>query len=214
MGRRSVMDDRVYTTAIELAGPIANLGGYIGVVKRFWRTVRPRIHIIGGPGSGKTYVAAKLAVRFGVPAYNLDDIFWDSTAPRYGVRADVSERDRKLAAIVSGDGWIIEGVYYQWLAPSFDVADVIVALTPSVWVRHWRVVGRFLSRKFGRIPSKRESVADLWHLLRWSHAYDGGNLIRARKFVAERGRNLIICRKFDDSVAATEPPYAAFEPPA
>src|ERR1700677_646272 len=150
--------------------------------------MKPRIHIIGGPGSPKTYLASKLKEHFGIPAYDLDDLFWDSSAPTYGIRAEAPERDRKLAAILSRDGWIIEGVYYQWLAPSFDVADFIIALMPPLHIRHWRVVRRFLARKLGRIPSKRETVADLWSLLRWSHAYDKDNLARARQFIEGRGR--------------------------
>jgi adenylate kinase family enzyme len=181
-------------------------------VTSYLRTVRPRIHIIGGPGSGKSYVAAKLAEHFGIPAYDLDDLFWDGTASHYGVRADAGERNRKLAAIVSSDGWIVEGVYYQWLAPSFDVADFIVALTPSVHIRHWRVVRRFLLRKFGRIPSKRESLTDLWRLIRWSHTYDRDNLVRARQFIAERGRELITCRTFDNLLVATKKPGTACKP--
>ena len=168
--------------------------------------MKPRIHIIGGPGSGKSYLAAKLAKHFVIIAHDLDVLFWDSTAPSYGVCADSSERDRQLAAIVSHDSWIVEGVYYQWLAPSFGAADFIIALTPSVWVRHWRVVRRFLLRKFGRAPSKRESLTDLWRLLRWSHTYDRDNLVRARKLIAERGRELIACRTFDDVLAAIEMP--------
>jgi adenylate kinase family enzyme len=166
--------------------------------------LKPRIHILGGPGSGKTYIAAKLSKQFQVPAYDLDDFFWDRAALTYGTRADTVERDRRFASIVSQDGWLIEGVYYQWLAPSFDVAHVILALTPSVWVRHWRVARRFILRRLGRIPSKRESLADLRRLLRWSHAYDANNLTQARKFVIERGRNLVDCKTFDDALAATK----------
>jgi adenylate kinase family enzyme len=165
---------------------------------------KPRIHIIGGPGSGKSFAAAKLSKRLDVPTCDLDDLYWDIAAPRYGVRADPAERDRKLAEIVSRDGWIIEGVYYQWLAPSFDVADFIIALMPPLHIRHWRVVRRFLARKLGRIPSKRETVADLWSLLRWSHAYDKDNLARARQFIEGRGRKLIICQTFEDLFAVTD----------
>lgn len=163
--------------------------------------MKPRIHIIGGPGSGKSYAAAKLAERFGVPACDLDNLFWDNAASRYGVRSDAEERDRKLAAVVSGDGWIIEGVYYQWLGPSFDAADFIVALTPPIRIRHWRVIRRFWMRKVGRIQSKRESLLDLFRLLRWSHAYDECNLANARQFITERGRTLISCRSFDELLA-------------
>jgi adenylate kinase family enzyme len=166
--------------------------------------LKPRIHIIGGPGSGKSYIAAKLAQHFSIPAYALDDLFWNRAAQRYGIRADPTERDRQLANVVVQNGWIIEGVYYQWLAPSFDAANIIIALTPSVWVRHWRVVKRFILRKLGKLPSKSESAADLWRLVCWSHAYDKANLAQARKFVTERGRNLIDCKTFEDVLAATK----------
>ena len=166
--------------------------------------LKPRIHIIGGSGSGKSYIATKLAQHFGVPTFDLDDLFWDSAAGSYGFRTDPAKRDRQLAEIVSQDGWIIEGVYFQWLTPSFDEADVIIALTPSIWVRHWRAVRRFILRKLGWLPSKRESFADLWRLLRWSHTYDAVNLVQARRFIAERGRQVVDCKKFTDVLAATE----------
>ncbi len=169
-----------------------------------WACLKPRIHIIGGPGSGKSYITAKLAERFGVPAHDLDDLFWDRAALGYGIRANAADRDRQLATIVSKDGWIIEGVYYQWLAPSFVAADVVIVLTPSVWTRHWRVVRRFILRRLGTIPSKHESLADLWRLLRWSHAYDTDNLAQARKFVTERGRKLVECKTFSHVLAATK----------
>lgn len=175
--------------------------------------MKPRIHIIGGPGSGKSYIAAKLAEHFLVVAHDLDDLFWDGTASHYGIRAEASERDRRLAAIVSQDGWIIEGVYYQWLAPSFDAADHIIALAPSIWVRHWRVIRRFLLRKFGVVASKRESLGDLWHLLRWSHSYDTNNLVQARKFIAEHGCELVVCRTFDEVLAAIKTPKPEASPP-
>lgn len=166
--------------------------------------MKPRIHILGGPGSGKSFVAAKLAKQFGIPAYNLDDLFWDQAALNYGVRADPERRDRQLAVIVSQDGWIIEGVYYQWLAPSFKAADIIIALKPSIWIRHWRVMRRFILRKLGRIPSKRESPADLRRLLRWSHYYDRTNLVEAREFIAAQGRALVNCRTFNEVLKQLE----------
>ena len=94
-----------------------------------------RIHIIGSTGSGKTYIAGLLSRRLDMPAFDLDDLFWDRSASTYGVRAAADVRDRRLAEIVAGDAWIVEGVYHQWAGPSFDRADVIVALAPSVWVR-------------------------------------------------------------------------------
>jgi adenylate kinase family enzyme len=166
--------------------------------------LKPRIHIIGGSGSGKSYAAARLAQHFGVPAHDLDELFWEHAAGRYGILADPIKRDRQLAAIVAQNGWIIEGVYYQWLTVSFDAADVIIVLTPSVWIRHWRVIRRFTLRRLGKDSSKRESFADLICLLRWSHSYDATNLSEVRKLIAGRGRNVIECKTFADVIAAIE----------
>ena len=37
---------------------------------------------MGGPGSGKSYIAGKLGAQLGVAVCNLDELFWDSAAPR------------------------------------------------------------------------------------------------------------------------------------
>jgi len=166
--------------------------------------LKPRIHILGGPGSGKSYLAAKLANHFGIPAYDLDGLFWDQTTSCYGIRANPAKRDQQLASLVAHDGWVIEGVYYQWLAPSFKLADVVFVLTPSIWIRNGRVIRRFILRRFGKVPSKHESFADLWRLLRWSHAFDANNLIQARKFITAHERTPVDCKTFDDVMAATK----------
>ena len=35
-----------------------------------------KIHIVGGPGSGKSFLAKKLSRELGIPHYDLDDIQW------------------------------------------------------------------------------------------------------------------------------------------
>ena len=162
-----------------------------------------RIHIFGGPGSGKSFVAAELSRRLGIPAYDLDDLFWDPSASRYGVRAEAAGRDRRLAAIVAQDGWVIEGVYYGWLARSFEAADIIIALSPPIWVRHWRVIRRFVLRKLGHTTAKHESLMDLWRLLRWSHAYDRQHLAEARAIISGSGRQILHCATPEQVLAAT-----------
>src|SRR3989442_731214 len=119
-----------------------------------------RIHIIGGPGSGKSYAARQLSRLLGIPAYDLDELFWDRAAPRYGVRAEATERDTKLVAITQEVTWVIEGVYYGWLQPSFERADCIFVLRPYVLLRDWRIMKRFVSRKCRIRSTKRESLLD------------------------------------------------------
>ena len=157
-----------------------------------------RIHIIGSTGSGKTHVACLLSRRFGIPSFDLDELFWDRSASAYGIRATADVRDRKLAESVASEMWILEGVYHQWVGPSFDRADVILALTPSVWIRDARVLRRFIVRKLGLVPSKKESLRDLWQLLRWNHNYDHDNYPRAVAFIRERNRAVVECASLED----------------
>jgi adenylate kinase family enzyme len=171
-----------------------------------------RIHFIGGPGSGKTYAGKHLSA-LGFPRYDLDDLFWDSAAPSYGVRASDAERDAKLMSITAEDTWIVEGVYYRWLRPSFERADIIFVLRPNVSVRDWRILKRFVSRKFRIMPTKKESVLDLFRLIEWNHKYDGDNLKRAMDFIREFEHKIVACRCADDLLnrVASESPNNSVE---
>jgi adenylate kinase family enzyme len=160
-----------------------------------------RIHIIGGPGSGKSYAARHLSHRLAVPAYDLDDLFWDREAQSYGVRASEVDRDARLVAITQEDAWVIEGVYYRWLKPSFERAEIIFVLSPNVYLRDWRILKRFVSRKLGIVPTKRESLLDLYRLIRWNHKYDVDNLKRAMKLIRDFEHKLVACCCADDLLA-------------
>ncbi|MDX1739591.1 MAG: DNA topology modulation protein FlaR, partial [Alphaproteobacteria bacterium] len=69
-----------------------------------------KLHIIGGPGSGKSYIARKLSEKYGLPQHDLDDIFWDRNHADY-IRSGDEARQTNLESILSNDTWIIEGVY-------------------------------------------------------------------------------------------------------
>lgn len=132
-----------------------------------------RIHIIGGSGSGKSYIAQKLSSQLNIETYDLDNIFWDNNSATFGKRANPEIRDFKLGEIVSRDAWIIEGVYYGWLRRSFEKADIIFILKPSIYLQHKRVILRFLKRKMGFIKSKKkETITGLFNLIKWNHKYN------------------------------------------
>mgnify|MGYP004583180907 FL=1 len=42
-----------------------------------------KIHIIGTPGSGKSFLADNLSKQFDIPHYDLDDLQWDNAAMRW-----------------------------------------------------------------------------------------------------------------------------------
>ena len=57
-----------------------------------------KIHIVGGPGSGKTYLARKLSRELGILHYDLDDVQWANESG-YGKKRDTAERDALLALL-------------------------------------------------------------------------------------------------------------------
>lgn len=47
-----------------------------------------KVHIIGGPESGKSYLANLISNQTNIKNYNLDDIFWDNTSNTFGIKAE------------------------------------------------------------------------------------------------------------------------------
>ncbi|MDA3872731.1 MAG: DNA topology modulation protein FlaR [Kiritimatiellae bacterium] len=157
-----------------------------------------KIHILGGPGSGKSYIARRLGERYGIPFLDLDGIFWDPNTMGFSSKADPEARDVALIEFIAQDSWIVEGAYYRWLAPSFQAADWIFVLTPPLWVRQVRIIRRFILRKIGLERGKKESFRSLMNLMDWGRNYDGDNLLRATKILKDLGRSPILCTGLEE----------------
>jgi len=138
-----------------------------------------RLHLIGGPGSGKTFLSHSLGKELGAPVLGLDDIFWDRSAGQYGAKADEGGRDAALRGFVAQERWIVEGVYYRWAMASFERADHIIVLSTPLWVRQMRIFKRFLRRKAGLEHGKHETWKSFREMAAWNRGYDGDNLARA-----------------------------------
>lgn len=144
-----------------------------------------KIHIIGGSGSGKSYISALLSEKFNIPHYDLDNIFWDNEADVYGLKASEEQRDQKLREIVSHDSWIIEGVYRSWVEPSLSTADKIIVLMPPLSVQEERIWKRYEERISGTfLNEKRETHEDVKNLLEWNKKY---NLEKLPDFIKSCG---------------------------
>ena len=130
-----------------------------------------RIHIVGNCGSGKTYLADKLARHLLVPVCNLDDIYWDNASGKQGQFMPEDIRDQNLAAILQKQSWVIEGIYYKWLAQSFAAADVIIIIEPANWIRNLRLVKRFIKGQLGLVNNKNETLKSFIALVKWAQPY-------------------------------------------
>ena len=59
-----------------------------------------RIHILGPPGSGKSFVAELLSSKLDIPVLSLDNVCAEDTAILYDVDTPSTERQEKLSTIV------------------------------------------------------------------------------------------------------------------
>jgi adenylate kinase family enzyme len=83
-----------------------------------------RILVIGNAGAGKSTLARRLGVKFGLPVIHLDSQFW-----RHGWQIPESQAWRQqVTALVASSEWVMDGNY----ANTFDIrmprADTLVWL--------------------------------------------------------------------------------------
>ena len=142
-----------------------------------------KIHIIGGPGAGKSYLADKLAREFGIPHYDLDDLQWDNGSETYGAKRNPRERDRLLKEILDQENWIVEGVYYAWCGRCFEEADQIYLLRVPPYKYKYRLLRRFIRRKLGLEKGKKETLKSLIGLIQWADQFERKNLVEIQEIL-------------------------------
>lgn len=105
-----------------------------------------KIRIIGGCGSGKTYIAQLISVNLGIPHIQTDNLVWNrSNNTKYPDEV----RDRLLAEVLRSEAWIIEGVHYRWGYNSFQEADYIFIIRNHWLTQDLRTIKRFVATRLG-----------------------------------------------------------------
>lgn len=157
-----------------------------------------KIHIIGGSGSGKSFIATRLSEIYNIDHYDLDNIFWDTHADHYGVKMPIYRREKLLSEITDRDDWIIEGVYYNWLKESFQKADYIFLINKSIFICRLRIIKRFIKRKFKLEKGKKESLSSLVNLLRWVGKYHKNDMPEIYKILKCYEGKVIVVKSIND----------------
>jgi len=148
-------------------------------------TTIQRIHVLGGQGSGKTTLAARLHGVTGLPVHELDRVARIGGGD--GPVRPAAERDAMVSEIAAGDAWITEGVHLGWTGPLFARAQAIV------WLDHVTPAG-------ASARMVRRFVAGAWHEFRTRRGRERfarvGDYLRHTWYL---GRSLLRSHTADDS---------------
>ncbi len=172
------------------------------------RTVR-RIHIIGGPASGKTALARRLGASLDLPVYHLDTVCYEGPLR---VRRDLETRSADVSRIASEAAWIAEGTHIWWTDELLRRAEMIVWLDIPGRIALWRIILRHFEENHLSIRrglQLRKLLGDL--RLRWryyhgsillSHEVLGDDAVKNRvttaQYLASYADKLICCRSGKD----------------
>lgn len=100
-----------------------------------------RIHIMGGPGSGKTTLAKQLASRLDIPYYEIDVVGWENG---HGALRPLEVRLHDIHAIAIQPSWVTDNFFTGWTDELLETADIIVFLDLPWHVTCWRIITRHL----------------------------------------------------------------------
>src|SRR4051812_9501775 len=135
-----------------------------------------RIHITGGPGSGKSWLAQRLALAMDVPYIDLDgrmlqikplDIVIDTPS---GYDAFIAARDADLETATQAGAWVSDGSFVGVSKAAFDRASLVVWMDAPWHIASYRIVSRHVKaelRRNNRFPGWRR-LYDFW---RWSSRF-------------------------------------------
>ena len=164
-----------------------------------------RIHIVGGPGSGKTTLARRLARRLGAVAHDLDGVGYEGGA---GLKRPLDRRLADVRRIADAPAWVTEGVFLWWTDVLLNRADVIVWLDLP-----WRVAARRILARHVRSSlagtNRHRGLGNLLRFLRAARRYyrgpavapeapdDDGAATRAAtaRVLAAHGEKVVRCRR-------------------
>lgn len=126
-----------------------------------------RIIIIGNSGSGKSWLANRLAALNDIDVVHLDDVFWEpggfSEKRSSDAVAKMIEKSRQK------ESWIVEGVFGEQAGHYCELADFLVWLDLDWSICRDRLLHR--GSESGLHMGRAESTESLNSLIEWASGY-------------------------------------------
>ena len=144
-------------------------------------TQRNKILIVGGPGSGKTYLSKKIKQHLRLPVFSSDNFFWKEGSLEN--KRPKQEREKMLRELLSKKKWVLEGVFFSWIKPAVAEAEIIIFLDVHPIIRAKNIIIRFI-RQPNR-EGRKEKLINVLRLLKDNFFLDINNkqLVNKETFV-------------------------------
>jgi adenylate kinase family enzyme len=128
-----------------------------------------RVAVIGSGGAGKSVFSLELAKRTGLPVVHLDREYW---RPGWQPTPE-PEWESRVAEIVQGQRWILDGNFGGTMHLRLAAADTVVFLDIPRLVCEWAVFTRWLRYRRQSRPDMAPGLNDKLDLefVRWIWGY-------------------------------------------
>lgn len=105
-----------------------------------------RVAIVGNAGGGKSTLGRRLAERYSLPFFSVDQIQW---LPGW-VQADEGVVTQKLDEVATAERWIVDG-WGPWptIERRLATADTIIFVDLPLWMHFWLAAERQISAARG-----------------------------------------------------------------
>jgi len=121
--------------------------------------------IIGGSGSGKSWLAKMLGTVTGLPVFHIDPMYWKAG----WVQRDAAETHEMVREVAALDHWIFEGNNSSTFSERLERADHLVFLDFPTWLRVWGVITRTVKFHGEVRPDMAEGCPERfdWTFMKW-----------------------------------------------
>lgn len=156
-----------------------------------------RIHLMGGPGSGKSYLAAKISDRYDLPHISLDEIAYQNkfcTAPRTR-----QERLNMVSTYSQRSCWVAEGVYFSWVGKSLKYAEIIIILKTNAEKRASNIFSK-LEKQFQNNLNSVAHLEQLDRLMTSNLEYDELFEKRVSGFIKPFANKILVFNSADEAL--------------
>jgi len=151
-----------------------------------------KIYLLGVSGSGKTHLGKILSKKLKISLYDSDEVMF---IKKFTKSRPKEKRKQLIDKISKKEKWIIDSRGSDWSREPMKKADIIIWLQPNRFIRVFRILKRYLSRK----GENEESLKSVINVLKYSWGYkknikNTSSYLEIIKFIEKNNLKPIIIR--------------------